>query len=161
MNGSLTITALLKRLAEGRPEIHHLDQSVQYAANQYARLLEEHEVWISMAEVGQAIALRAFKEGRAAMQSGWWELSKKRKLTCQSIVILQKYMNRLSSFWKNVYEKRMHSSLSCLILDRCENDVMNNKREAWYKRDTHCLHWKRMRSRAKVQCSGRLWVALN
>jgi putative transposase len=40
--------------SEGTPEIHHSDQGVQYAANEYVRLLEEHEVKISIAEVGQA-----------------------------------------------------------------------------------------------------------
>ena len=35
MDVSLTITALDKGLAKGRPEIHHSDQGVQYAANEY------------------------------------------------------------------------------------------------------------------------------
>lgn len=44
MDVSLTITALNKGLARGRPEIHHTDQGVQYAANKYVRLLQEHGV---------------------------------------------------------------------------------------------------------------------
>jgi putative transposase len=69
MGQSLTITALSKGLEKGRPEIHHSDEGVQYAANEYVQLLQEHDVKISMAEVGQAIALGAFKKGRTGMQS--------------------------------------------------------------------------------------------
>lgn len=55
MEVSLTITAPNnKGLAKGRPEIHHSERGVQYAANEYVKLLEEHTVKISVAEVGQA-----------------------------------------------------------------------------------------------------------
>jgi transposase InsO family protein len=54
MDGNLTITALNQALEKGRPEIHHSDQGVQYAANEYVKLLQENNVKISMAEVGQA-----------------------------------------------------------------------------------------------------------
>jgi putative transposase len=69
MEVSLTITALNKGLAKGQPEIHHSDQGVQYTANEYVKLLEQHAVKISMVEVGQAIALRAFKKGRTACRA--------------------------------------------------------------------------------------------
>jgi transposase InsO family protein len=45
--------ALVRALATHRPEIHHSDQGVQYAANGYIQLLEEAGVQISMAAVGQ------------------------------------------------------------------------------------------------------------
>lgn len=48
----LTVAALGKALAHGRPEIHHSDQGVQYATPKYTALLVG--VQISMAEVGQA-----------------------------------------------------------------------------------------------------------
>ena len=54
MDQSLTLTALNKGLEKGQPEIHHSDQGVQYAANEYVKLLRQHQVKISMAEVGQA-----------------------------------------------------------------------------------------------------------
>jgi putative transposase len=54
MDQSLTITALNKGLERGKPEIHHSDQGVQYAANDYVDLLKQHGSLISMAEVGQA-----------------------------------------------------------------------------------------------------------
>lgn len=36
------------------PEIHHSDQGVQYAANDYIDLLKSHEIQISMAAIGKA-----------------------------------------------------------------------------------------------------------
>lgn len=45
--------ALVRALASRRPEIHHSDQGVQYAATGYVGLLEEAGVRISMAAKGQ------------------------------------------------------------------------------------------------------------
>jgi transposase InsO family protein len=39
LDGGLTLTALERALANGRPEIHHSDQGVQYAADDYVRRL--------------------------------------------------------------------------------------------------------------------------
>jgi transposase InsO family protein len=50
----LTLTALHKALVQGRPSIHHSDQGVQYAASAYTALLEQHQIQISMAAVGEA-----------------------------------------------------------------------------------------------------------
>jgi transposase InsO family protein len=50
MDVSLTMTALNKGLARGRPEIHHTDQGVQYAANEYVKVLQQQGVKLSMAE---------------------------------------------------------------------------------------------------------------
>jgi putative transposase len=49
----LTITALLRAFERGRPEIHHSDQGVQYAATAYVELLKEADAQISMASVGE------------------------------------------------------------------------------------------------------------
>lgn len=46
--------ALVRALSHRRPEIHHSDQSVQYAANGYTALLHEARVENSMAARGQA-----------------------------------------------------------------------------------------------------------
>jgi transposase InsO family protein len=48
----LTLTPLRQALQTHRPEIHHSDQGIQYAAPAYVRLLEQHEVQISMAAQG-------------------------------------------------------------------------------------------------------------
>ncbi len=50
----LTLQALHRALTRGRPEIHHSDQGLQYAATDYVAALERRKVQISMAAVGHA-----------------------------------------------------------------------------------------------------------
>jgi putative transposase len=113
MEVSLTITALNKGLGKGRPEIHHSDQGVQYAANEYVRLLEEHAVKISMAEVGQA------------WQNGYAE--RLMRTIKEEEVDLSEYRNfaeayeQIEQFLENVYmKKRIHSSLGYLTPNEYE-----------------------------------------
>jgi putative transposase len=47
LDQDLTLTALQKALAEQRPEIHHSDQGLQYAALAYTQLLQNHGAQIS------------------------------------------------------------------------------------------------------------------
>jgi putative transposase len=49
----LACTALRRALERGRPEIHHSDQGIQYAATGYTALLHDHEVQLSMAGRGR------------------------------------------------------------------------------------------------------------
>jgi putative transposase len=113
MDVSLTITALNKGLARGRPEIHHTDQGVQYAANEYVRLLHQHGVKLSMAEVGQA------------WQNGYAE--RLMRTIKEEEVDLSEYRNfteayeQIEQFLENVYmKKRIHSSLNYLTPDEYE-----------------------------------------
>jgi transposase InsO family protein len=48
------LVALQRALAQHKPEIHHSDQGLQYAAQAYTDLLDHVEAQISMAEVGAA-----------------------------------------------------------------------------------------------------------
>jgi putative transposase len=48
----LTLAALHRALSRSRPEIHHSDHSVQYAATDYVSVLTKRTVAISMAAVG-------------------------------------------------------------------------------------------------------------
>ena len=52
LDQSLTLTALRQALRAHEPKIHHSDQGVQYAANAYIGLLQQHQVQISMAARG-------------------------------------------------------------------------------------------------------------
>jgi putative transposase len=54
LDQTLTLTALQRALAKHRPEIHHSDQGVQYAATLYTQMLQAHGAQISMATVGEA-----------------------------------------------------------------------------------------------------------
>lgn len=53
LDQELTLTALRRAYEHGRPEIHHSDQGVQYAATAYVAMLTSREVKISMARVGE------------------------------------------------------------------------------------------------------------
>ena len=49
----LTLNAQNRSLAQGKPEVIHSDQSVQYAATAYVKVIED-EIAIRMAEIGEA-----------------------------------------------------------------------------------------------------------
>jgi putative transposase len=83
----LTLTALHKALEKGVPQIHHSDQGVQYAANDYVNCLRAVGVTMSMAEVGQAWqngyaerVIRTLKEEEVDLSDygdfadAWWQL---------------------------------------------------------------------------------------
>jgi transposase InsO family protein len=53
LSSELAVTALQRGLRKGCPEIHHSDQGVQYAAQEYTSHLDARGVQISMAAVGQ------------------------------------------------------------------------------------------------------------
>lgn len=107
MEKSLTITALEKALLGHTPEIHHSDQGVQYAANDYVKMLEDNDVKISMAAVG-----KAYENGFA---------ERLMRTIKEEEVDLSEYRNfrevneRIEMFLEEVYmKKRIHSSLSYL-----------------------------------------------
>lgn len=54
LDQELTLTALKASLMKNKPDIHHSDQGVQYAAHAYIDLLKVHDIRISMAAVGKA-----------------------------------------------------------------------------------------------------------
>jgi putative transposase len=49
----LSLDALRMGLAERVPEIHHSDQGIQYAAGEYVKVLNNYQIQISMATVGE------------------------------------------------------------------------------------------------------------
>jgi transposase InsO family protein len=107
LDQTLTLTALQRALAVGVPEIHHSDQGGQYAADAYVRRLQDAEVAISMAEVGEAWQngyaerlIRTIKEEEVALSD------------------YQDYLDayrQIGHFISDVYNrKRIHSSLGYL-----------------------------------------------
>ena len=107
LEGTLTRAALERALREGKPEIHHSDQGVQYAANDYVGRLREVGCRISMAEVGQP------------EQNGFAErLMRTIKEEEVDLSDYQDYgdaLRHLGPFLDDVYNvKRIHSSLGYL-----------------------------------------------
>jgi putative transposase len=54
LDQALALTALQRALQQGRPEIHHSDQGVQYASEAYVSHLQDLGVQVSMTAVGAA-----------------------------------------------------------------------------------------------------------
>lgn len=53
LDTELTLVALQRALSLGTPQIHHSDQGVQYAAQEYVALLQQYQIQISMAAQGK------------------------------------------------------------------------------------------------------------
>ena len=104
---SLTITALKRALKTHRPVIHHSDQGWQYACGEYVKLLNTHQVKISMAKVGEP------------RENGYAE--RLMRTLKEEEIDLSEYDNfadayqRIGQFIEHVYmTKRIHSSLGYL-----------------------------------------------
>jgi len=107
LEGPLTLAALAQALQVGRPEIHHSDQGVQYAATEYAERLLGVGAKLSMAAVGEP------------RENGFAE--RLMRTIKEEEVALTEYVNfadaqrQLGRFLDDVYNcKRIHSSLGYL-----------------------------------------------
>lgn len=107
LSHELTLAALWRALRHNTPEIHHSDQGVQYAAEDYTRYLLNASVQISMAAVG-----KAWENGYAERVIGTIKLEE---------VELSEYrdfadaLRQLGRFIDTIYnKKRIHSSLGYL-----------------------------------------------
>jgi transposase InsO family protein len=116
--GSLALTALKRAMDRGRPEIHHSDQGVQYAATAYAGLLSEEGVSIRMAAIGKpeengfAERLMRTIEGEEVDLSEYEDPADARR--------------HLGRFLDDVYNtKRIHSSLGYLTPAEFEQQWVN------------------------------------
>ncbi len=101
------MTALQKALVEHRPEIHHSDQGLQYAALAYTQLLQDHGAQISMAEVGEPT------------QNGYAErlmrTIKEEEVDLSDYEDYHDAYRQIGRFLEDVYmHKRVHSRLSYL-----------------------------------------------
>ena len=107
LDQNLTLTALQKALQSHDPEIHHSYQGLQYAATDYTDLLKQHNIQISMAEVGEPT------------QNGYAE--RLMRTIKEEEVDLSDYQDyhdayrQIGRFLEEVYmHKRVHSSLRYL-----------------------------------------------
>jgi transposase InsO family protein len=103
----LTLGALEEALSKGRPEIHHSDQGLQYAATDYTARLQSVGAQISMAEVGQSA------------QNGYAErvirTIKEEEVYLNDYRDLADARDQIGRFIDDVYlSKRIHSSLGYL-----------------------------------------------
>ena len=105
---ALTLEALRKAFeTQHRPQIHHSDQGVQYAATEYTELLQAQGIRISMAEVGEPT------------QNGYAErlmrTIKEEEVDLSDYEDYHHAYQQIGQFLDDVYmRKRVHSSLNYL-----------------------------------------------
>lgn len=103
----LPLAALLRAFRRGKPEIHHSDQGVQYACDDYIQHLLDAGVQISMAAVG-----KAWENGYAERVIGTIKLD---EVEMSEYDDYQDALRQLGRFIDTIYnKKRIHSSLGYL-----------------------------------------------
>jgi putative transposase len=103
----LTLNALRMALQRGRPEIHHSDQGIQYAALAYVGLLKAQNIQISMAAIGKA------EENGYAER--WMRTIKEEEVDLSEYLDFQDAQAQMKYFIEDVYNrKRIHSGLGYL-----------------------------------------------
>jgi transposase InsO family protein len=107
LDQELTLTALRAALGYRRPDIHHSDQGVQYAAYAYVDLLKSHDIQISMAAVGKAEENGYAERFMRTIKEEEVDLSDYRDFRDAS--------SQIGRFIEDVYmTKRIHSALGYL-----------------------------------------------
>lgn len=107
LDGSLTMIALERALARHRPEIHHSDQGVQYAATEYVERLRGVDTALSMATVGEPRENGYAERLMRTIKEEAVELSEYRDFADAQ--------TQLGAFLDAVYNvKRIHSALGYL-----------------------------------------------
>jgi putative transposase len=130
MEMELTLVALKRALARGRPDIHHSDQGVQYAAKEYTRLLEEQGIEISMAEVGEAWQNGYAERTPLAERSSMMRTIKEEEVELSEYRNFEEAYQEIGRSLDDVYtKKRIHSSLGYLTPLEFENQWRERKTE--------------------------------
>jgi transposase InsO family protein len=107
LDQELTLVALRRAYEHGRPEIHHSDQGVQYAATAYVEMLTSREVRISMASVGEPEENGHAERLMRTIKEEEVDLSEYEDF-CDALRSLERFLD-------DVYNrKRIHSSLGYL-----------------------------------------------
>jgi putative transposase len=104
LSEALSLAALDRALTRRRPEIHHSDQGVQYAARGYVGRLEAAGVQISMADMG--------KPTQNAFAERFMRTLKEEEVSLHDYQDRAEARARIGRFLDDVYmTKRVHSSL--------------------------------------------------
>lgn len=107
LSENLTLTALRRALARGRPRIHHSDQGMQYCSRAYVAELEAAGARISMSATGQPT--------QNAHVERWIRTLKEEEVYLSDYENYGEAYDNIEHFIEEVYNKRrIHSSLGYL-----------------------------------------------
>jgi transposase InsO family protein len=122
LDQGLTLAALRRAMRRGRrPEVHHSDQGVQYAATAYTDLLSDRGVAISMAAVGKPEENGYAERLMRTIREEEIDLSEYRDFADA--------YGQLGRFLDDVYNrKRIHSSLGYLTPAEFEQQWLRRQR---------------------------------
>jgi transposase InsO family protein len=126
LDAKLTLSALKMAISQRKPQlgcIHHSDQGVQYASDDYVDLLKEHRFQISMATKGNPY--------ENAIAESFIKTLKYEEVSLWDYRTLADVYKRIPFFIQEVYnKKRLHSSLGYLPPDEFELSLIEKEQSS-------------------------------